>query len=423
MKLLIELPTPINSGSGVVAINHGKELCKQGHDIYFATSSNERKTNIELGLPDNIHVEFIIHNNGNNDDWDVSFLVPAFSEGLKNPRFIDLTEEQRDEYIEVYTKKYKAIINDFQPDIIHSHHLFITNQIIEEIAPNIPHVCHSHQTAERMMIETKSKMLLPFVKKGVQTVDRIIAISDDVANQIIDLYDIPKDKITTIYNGYNPDVFYPRKLNRQEILKKYGIQDKFKKIVLLVAKDSEWKGQRYFISAARFLDKRNLYLIAGNGVLRNEYEGQIKNLNLQDYVKYITPPPNRTDLISELMGIADIFVLPSFKEGFGNVVIEELASGCPVVFSNSGGPKEYIIKSLLEKQFAIPVDPLNTLDGKFQIDPNDEVNYTHRIADGINTLLQKNITFEDKQFISSSVEHLSWQNICQKLTEVYYELL
>ncbi len=83
---------------------------------------------------------------------------------------------------------------------------------------------------------------------------------------------------------------------------------------------------------------RPYLVMAGDGPLRSEIEAQRLQLNLQDDVHLLG---ERTDA-RKLMGAADFLVLPSAYEGMSNVVMEAMASGCPVLASDVGGNPELV---------------------------------------------------------------------------------
>lgn len=83
---------------------------------------------------------------------------------------------------------------------------------------------------------------------------------------------------------------------------------------------------------------RPYMVLAGDGPLRAEIESARLQLGLQDDVRLLG---ERTDA-RQLMGAADFLVLPSAYEGMSNVVMEAMASGCPVLASDVGGNPELV---------------------------------------------------------------------------------
>ncbi len=119
----------------------------------------------------------------------------------------------------------------------------------------------------------------------------------------------------------------------------HGIESKKEKIVLAAGRLDRQKGFQLLIEAFNRLDSSAWKLvIAGDGVQREELLHLIDELKI-DNVELIG---KRTDLFS-WYAKASIFVLSSQKEGFPNVLLEAMASGCAVVsFDCPHGPREII---------------------------------------------------------------------------------
>lgn len=67
----------------------------------------------------------------------------------------------------------------------------------------------------------------------------------------------------------------------------------------------------------------------------NELKKQVSRLALQDRIQFL--PEVSQQGLAEQMGEAFVFVLPSFSEGLGRVVLEAMATGTPAIASNVGG--------------------------------------------------------------------------------------
>ncbi len=162
------------------------------------------------------------------------------------------------------------------------------------------------------------------------------------------------------------------------------------------------KGVIYLVQAVRILiDKglRNIkVLIVGDGSEKRYLEELVKKLGLEDYIVFVGKVPH--DKIPEYMASADLFVLPSLSEGFGNVVPEAMAMGLPIIASKVGG-LPWIIKDG---------------DNGFLVEPRNP----HEIAEKITFLLFNDDlrTYISRRNIEKAREY-SWENIIKKLEKVY----
>ena len=111
--------------------------------------------------------------------------------------------------------------------------------------------------------------------------------------------------------------------------------------VLTVARLTPGKGFRELLEAATQLVEKLpkfVFLIAGEGPLRAKLEEEIKSRNLTGRVRLLG---YQSDL-AELMKAADLFVLPSYREGTPRVISEAMAAGLPVVATRVDGIPEQV---------------------------------------------------------------------------------
>jgi len=152
---------------------------------------------------------------------------------------------------------------------------------------------------------------------------KIIAVSKNTKDDIIKLFGIDKDKIEVVYHGIS-------KFNHYKTVK--NIPDKF---LLFVGRRDLYKNFNTFIDGIANILKTNdtLFLVSvGGGQFTNEELLRIKNLGINDKVIQI----DATD--AELIYLyknAEMFIFPSYYEGFGIPLLEAFSLGCPVIASNS----------------------------------------------------------------------------------------
>ncbi|MBI5098981.1 MAG: glycosyltransferase family 4 protein [Nitrospirae bacterium] len=161
---------------------------------------------------------------------------------------------------------------------------------------------------------------------------RIVAISNMVKKNIIENYGVSPDDIDVIYNGVDIEKFHPknRERYRRETRQKHGLTDT-DFVVLFVGSGFERKGVEYLIKAVESMPVSVSTLIVGKGGHRGAFK-QRQNIILCGTQKDI----------HKYYAAADIFVFPTIYEPFGNVHLEALASGLPVITTINSGAAEIV---------------------------------------------------------------------------------
>lgn len=173
-----------------------------------------------------------------------------------------------------------------------------------------------------------------FERKLVKNTDLIITNSEATLNSACNATGIDYTMYKIIYNGIDLEPFL--KAERKNIISK----DKDEKIIMCVARLDPRKNIDMLITAFNFVsqDVKSKLVIIGSGSEEQKLKKQVTDYNLDEKVIFLG---SRNDVPS-LLKEADLFVLPSTEEGFGNVIIEAIASGVCVAASNVGGIPEII---------------------------------------------------------------------------------
>jgi UDP-glucose:(heptosyl)LPS alpha-1,3-glucosyltransferase len=162
----------------------------------------------------------------------------------------------------------------------------------------------------------------------------VLAISRMVKQEVMDLYGVPEERITTLHNGVDVERFSPAKRARGRALmaERHGIGSG-ETVALFMGSGFERKGVKYLLGALDHVPEPLTVLICGKGP-RMEHRDPHGNKRVV-YAGSVREP----DLY---YAGADFFVFPSVYEPFGNVNTEALASGLPVVTVRSCGAAEVI---------------------------------------------------------------------------------
>lgn len=172
---------------------------------------------------------------------------------------------------------------------------------------------------------------------------RLIATTQDVREDLHRLYDVPRESIDVVPNGFNPAEFNPERRQRERagMRQKLGLTpDDI--VLLLVANELDRKGYRTILSALRELQQKHLRLI----VCGRPEPAAVKSLAAEygQADQVIAFGPSRD--VGLLHAAADLFVLPTQYEAFCLAILEALGSGLPVVTSDVPGAYDAICEGI-----------------------------------------------------------------------------
>jgi len=190
----------------------------------------------------------------------------------------------------------------------------------------------------------------------------VIAISEAVAEQFAGL----PVEVTVIPNGISLDKFYPD-LPSLRLRSELGLTAD-DRVLLVVSRLTPWKGHMTLLEAvARLADRwprLKLVVVGEVAFWEAGYEQQLKQraaeLGLAEQVIWTG---FRSD-VPELLRLCDIFVLPSVREPFGRVIIEAMATGRPVVATDSGGVPEIVVDG--QTGLLVPPEDAQSLMGAIE---------------------------------------------------------
>ena len=182
-----------------------------------------------------------------------------------------------------------------------------------------------------------SKKLRKFVLKRA---DRVVAISNGGKEDLEQNFGCDKNNISVIYNCCNiSDIKEICTADAEYKEKKEGLPEKY---IVSMGSFRHPKGHWHLIKAFAAVKDQIpdvSLVILGDGDYREKYEELIKNLGLEGRVflpGFINPP-------FSIIAHSQLFVFSSVFEGFGNVIIEAMACGVPVLSTDCNfGPREIL---------------------------------------------------------------------------------
>ncbi|HAJ45234.1 MAG TPA: hypothetical protein DCL54_01465, partial [Alphaproteobacteria bacterium] len=159
---------------------------------------------------------------------------------------------------------------------------------------------------------------------------RTVVVSDALRDDLITRWKGASNRIVRIYNAIalNPP---------ESVLTRQSLKDRPDR-VLAVGRLVPEKGHVDLIRAIAKLPRSVTLTIAGEGPYRLEVERVIAELGLAERVQLLGYQADLAPVYAE----AKVFVLPSHTEAFGNVLVEAMGYGLPVISTSCGGPSEIL---------------------------------------------------------------------------------
>ena len=189
------------------------------------------------------------------------------------------------------------------------------------------------------------KFLSDNVKKTVERSSKIVTISKNSQSEIVDFYNINKNKTSIVYPGIDQSTLF--KWPSDEIARvkaKYGVHGEY---ILFVGNIEPRKNLKNLLLAYEKLDAKlrkrySILLIGARGWLDNEIFDIIERLRIDNNL--IQQPNEYVDDKEKaaLYSGASLFVYPSEYEGFGIPPLEAMACGVPTITSDNSSLPEVV---------------------------------------------------------------------------------
>jgi len=229
---------------------------------------------------------------------------------------------------------YIAGLRRHRPDIVHLHlswPLACQYALVGAFIARVPAVVATAQ----LYVDVKLSARVRWQQRlYTRAVDRYIAVSSNVADELVEGLDWPREKIDVVDNSIDVDAFAR---SRSPALRAELTNGSEQPVVLTPARLDAQKGQRDLLQAATMLrDVRVVF--AGDGPDRAALEALALELRVDDRTTFLG---HRGDVV-ELMAASDLVVLPSWYEGLPLSLLEAMAVGAPIVATKIGGVDELV---------------------------------------------------------------------------------
>jgi L-malate glycosyltransferase len=301
---------PTFGGSGVVATELGLELARRGHEIHFITYSQPVRLAL---LNPNVHYHQVN--------------VPEYPLFHYQPYELALSSKLVD-----MVKLYKIEVLHVHYAIPHAYAGYMAKQMLKDEGINIPMVTTLHGTD--ITLVGNHPFYKPAVTFSINKSDFVTSVSESLKADTLTLFSI-KNEIQVIPNfiDLNKEKKDPNLPCHRTVMAKPNER--------IITHISNFRAVKRIPDVIKIFYKIQLeipskLMMVGDGPEKEIAERLCYELGIHEKVIFF----GNSNEIDKILCLTDLFLLPSQTESFGLVALEAMASGVPVISSNSGGLPE-----------------------------------------------------------------------------------
>jgi L-malate glycosyltransferase len=317
---------PTFGGSGVVATELGISLAKGGDDVHFISYALPSRLNV-------LHERVRFHE------------VTVTSYPLFDPY---------PPYTLALATKMAEVAEYEQLDILHVHYAIphaisahLATRILAAAAPKVITTLHGTD----ITLVGRDPSYLPITKFGIEVSDGVTAVSHWLRDETA------RNFATTKPIAVIPNFVDPSRFRRSTGAMRQLFASASEKLLCHVSNFRPVKRVMdvldVFERVTRVVPSR--LLMVGDGPDRSRAEAFCRDHHLRERVFFLGNIPN----LEEVVGTADLFLLPADAESFGMAALEAMASEVPVIGTRAGGLPEVVIHG--ETGFLFPVGDIDSM--------------------------------------------------------------
>ena len=303
---------PTYGGSGAVATELGMALARRGHEIHFITYQQPFR------LP--------------------SFLPRIFFHEVDVGRYPLFEYPPYDLALAV---RMHEVVLAHKLDLLHVHYAiphatsaWIAREMLAPTRPDIRVLTTLHGTD--ITIVGQDPSFHAITKFSIEQSDGLTAVSRFLQRETVRAFGCTGCQIEVIPNFIDPDV-YDRSKYKAALRDQFSASDR---VLMHISNFRPVKRVRDVVRVFARVHKEipSVLVMVGDGPDRVHAEAEARELGVEERVFFL----GKIEAVAPLLSAADLFLIPSQSESFGLSALEALASGVPVVGSNTGGLPEVV---------------------------------------------------------------------------------
>ena len=411
MKRLLHITAqrPEKTGSGTYLQAMMREADMKGYEQAFVAAIDQGEEFIFRGDREIAFYPVYFHTE------ELPFSIAGMTDMMpyESTKYSDMTDGMLKLWKSAFREVITRAVDEFKPDAIICHHLWILTAFVRELFPDITLAAVCHGTDLRQLV--LAKKFAGYVREGCSKLDLAFALNDYQKDRIAEEYGIETGRVHVIGSGYNACIFHreDRRVNMDAVELVYA------------GKLNRAKGVVSLIRAAdglEFYGKKVRLTIEGTGSGEEAEAIYAAARESRNEVVFTGNLPQ--DKLARIFRDSDIFVLPSFFEGQPLVLIEAMASGLRVVTTDLPGVKGWIGMKINSSGIIEYVDmpEMESIDMPLKSElPGFEKRLREAVEIQFNRMLKHENAEED--FVYESIKKLSWSGVFSTMENILHKTI
>lgn len=408
---------PMKTGSGVYFSTLVEGMLKKGHEnaVLYGTQLPFAEKTFNESLPEALQgavkeypIKFAVTDEPAEKkvfDADLPFPIAGMSDVMPytSTVYSEMDDGMYQKWLEAFEKKLRLARQEFNPDVVISHHLFILTSLVKKIFGDKKIIGISHGTDIRQIKKN------PWIKEHyIQNLDKLdlyFTVSPKDIAEVQTIFAAPPEKIKLAGGGFNPDIFSDKD--------KHVFDGTFK--LCYAGKISNSKGVFELAKTLPLILKKypNTELTLVGNASEEQKSILFKNAGDSENLKIVNA--SSQICMCKILKQNDIFILPSYYEALGLVAVEALACGLFAVTTEIEG----LINLLGEKITRSGIIDFVKLPRIYDVDKaydEDKPAFVEALAKKI--MLQMERLKSGKDFyspVAAEIKKHSWDSIIDRI--------
>lgn len=231
--------------------------------------------------------------------------------------------------------RFKKLVRATKPEILHAGFGLIA------AASGYHPFLYMPWASDILLVPQQSLLHRKLIRYVIRRADMINCDAESIKKRIMEIADYPRENIAVFPWGVDLNTFYPSKDIRGITRRELGWANK--QILIMTRKFKSIYGIEYFLQALPTVIKEvpNVrVLLIGNGPLESKFRNMIREMKIQNEVRFLGKIPNKE--LSRYLNAADLYISSSLSDGSSLSLLEAMACALPVIVTDVPAILEWV---------------------------------------------------------------------------------